>query len=186
MTQENQIKIIELHNLGVTQVKIAEQLGISRQTVARYLKTEQNDNMIGKIFGQLTVLERDYSSHKDNNKYYKCQCSCGKICIVRGNSLRTGHTKSCGCLQKKKASEIGNHNVENLIGQKFGKLTVLSRSENSKNNRVVWHCKCECGNECDILAYNLKNGNTQSCGCLLSINENKIAHILNEKHINYK
>jgi len=33
----------------------------------------------------------------------------------------------------------------NLIGQKFGKLTVIEETKERKNKSVVWICKCECG-----------------------------------------
>ena len=52
-----------------------------------------------------------------------------------------------------------------LIGQRFGRLTVVSRAEN-KCGRTNWNCKCDCGNERDILAINLTRGFTKSCGCL--------------------
>ena len=58
---------------------------------------------------------------------------------------------------------------ENLIGQKFGKLTVLYRDEDrvsaSGKKSVIWHCKCDCGNEVNVKAANLKRGSTKSCGC---------------------
>lgn len=60
-------------------------------------------------------------------------------------------------------------NFIDLTGKKFGKLTVISRAENrvSKNGKkqAVWHCRCECGNEKDILASNLTRGLSKSCGC---------------------
>jgi len=54
-----------------------------------------------------------------------------------------------------------------LTEQKFGKLTVIKRGENTKNGRVQWLCQCDCGNPELVLvrADCLKNGNTQSCGC---------------------
>lgn len=56
--------------------------------------------------------------------------------------------------------------LEDLRGKKFARLLVESRAENSKNNRAQWNCLCDCGNRIVALSYNLKNGNTQSCGCL--------------------
>ena len=53
-----------------------------------------------------------------------------------------------------------------LTGQKFNRLTVLERVENDKNGCVRWLCRCDCGNEVAVSASNLKNGHTQSCGCL--------------------
>lgn len=54
-----------------------------------------------------------------------------------------------------------------ITGRKYGRLTVLR--ENGKcNNGILWLCRCECGNEVNVLAYNLKNGHTKSCGCFQS------------------
>lgn len=55
--------------------------------------------MIGKTFARLTVLNR-CSEVKHGNIVYECQCICGNIAKVKGTFLRTGKTKSCGCLHK--------------------------------------------------------------------------------------
>lgn len=75
---------------------------------------------IGKKYGYLTVLEQ---VKKKNNSHaaYKCQCKCGNITIVLGTDLRSGKTTSCGC---KRSESKHPHNLE-LIGKKFGKLTIL-------------------------------------------------------------
>ena len=57
-------------------------------------------------------------------------------------------------------------NFVDYSGQKFGRLTVLSRAEN-KNGRTMFNCVCECGNKKAIWIESLKNGSTKSCGCLL-------------------
>lgn len=55
----------------------------------------------------------------------------------------------------------------NLIGQKFGRLTVISKVKNLKNkSRVKWLCSCSCGETPTIAACELRNGDTKSCGCL--------------------
>jgi hypothetical protein len=54
-----------------------------------------------------------------------------------------------------------------LTGQKFGRLTVIERAyPNTKNNRIKWLCKCECGKEKSIRAEDLRSGAIKSCGCL--------------------
>lgn len=57
-------------------------------------------------------------------------------------------------------------NFIDLSGQKFGRLTVVSRAEN-KGKYVAWNCLCDCGNEelVVVTGNHLKNGHTQSCGC---------------------
>lgn len=56
--------------------------------------------------------------------------------------------------------------MEDLYGQRFGRLTVVAYAGKSTSGRVKWHCKCDCGIEKPVLAHSLKNGETQSCGCL--------------------
>lgn len=53
---------------------------------------------------------------------------------------------------------------ENLLGQRFGKLTVIAPAK-SINSRAYWLCRCDCGKEKTILAGNLKDGKSKSCGC---------------------
>lgn len=64
------------------------------------------------------------------------------------------------------------NNIKDLVGQKFGKLTVISRGEDGvrKDNGkkvITWNCRCDCGNiKKNISSSNLKQGNVRSCGCL--------------------
>ena len=51
-----------------------------------------------------------------------------------------------------------------LTGQKFGRLTVIGQGAR-KQNRIMWHCICECGKSVDVLSNSLLTGNTKSCGC---------------------
>lgn len=74
-----------------------------------------------------------------------------------------------------------------LTGQRFGKLTALYPCNYKKNSSILWHCKCDCGHECDVDSYNLKSGLTKSCGCITnSIGELNIENILLNNNISYK
>ena len=53
-----------------------------------------------------------------------------------------------------------------LTGREFGRLVVLERVNNSKNNRSQWRCLCKCGNKPIVVGSYLTNGDTESCGCL--------------------
>lgn len=58
-------------------------------------------------------------------------------------------------------------NIINLTGKIFGRLTVIGQSPSrDKKGRIVWHCKCACGNERDVFGGYLRGGATKSCGCL--------------------
>jgi len=52
-----------------------------------------------------------------------------------------------------------------MIGNIFGRLTVLSESGRSNDKQKVYLCQCECGNKTTVISGNLKKGNSQSCGC---------------------
>lgn len=54
---------------------------------------------------------------------------------------------------------------KDLIGLKFGKLTVIEESGRTKKQCVIWNCKCECGNFKKIIGHNLTGKKTKSCGC---------------------
>lgn len=52
-----------------------------------------------------------------------------------------------------------------ISGQKFGRLTVLKRVENTKDGKAQWLCRCDCGNTSIVTGKCLRNGHTKSCGC---------------------
>jgi hypothetical protein len=55
---------------------------------------------------------------------------------------------------------------KNLTGQRFGKLVAEYPTDKRSGSSIKWHCKCDCGNSCEISSYSLTSGNTKSCGCL--------------------
>jgi hypothetical protein len=56
--------------------------------------------MIGKVFSRLTVISLEEKRDKHKQKMYLCKCACGNEAIVLGVRLRSGHTRSCGCIRK--------------------------------------------------------------------------------------
>ena len=54
----------------------------------------------------------------------------------------------------------------NLVGQKYHRLTVISKAESDKYNGTRWHCLCNCGNKNIVPTSKLRKGHTKSCGCL--------------------
>jgi hypothetical protein len=60
-------------------------------------------DITGQTFGRLTVLRR--SGSVCGMAAWECRCVCGNECRAVGCNLRSGHTQSCGCLQKERAAE---------------------------------------------------------------------------------
>jgi hypothetical protein len=71
-------------------------------------------NMVGLKFGRLTVL---VFSHKIKEQlYWVCNCTCGRVAVVNGSHMRSGNTKSCGCLHKDASKRVcfqTTHNESN-------------------------------------------------------------------------
>ena len=61
-------------------------------------------DLTGQKFGRLTVIKRAMDK-KYSIPYWVCQCECGNTKIIRGSSLKSGATQSCGCFNKEKTSE---------------------------------------------------------------------------------
>lgn len=53
----------------------------------------------------------------------------------------------------------------NLVGQKFGRLTILKRNFLDKHRDSHWLCQCDCGNQTTVRGMNLIRNHTVSCGC---------------------
>lgn len=53
----------------------------------------------------------------------------------------------------------------NLVGQAFGRLIVLLRSNNAADGHTTWLCRCSCGAHAIVRVDALRKGATVSCGC---------------------
>ena len=73
--------------------------------------------------------------------------------------------------------------LKDLTGKRFNRIKVVERVPNktiSGKTRVYWKCACDCGTIKEISGDSLRNGSTQSCGCLNS--ENLVGSARNYKH----
>lgn len=65
-----------------------------------------------------------------------------------------------------------------MVGNKFGKLTVIKESGRTRNRSITWECKCDCGKIVIVDGVSLRNGHTSSCGCnrYRKLNNHSIVH----------
>ena len=110
----------------------------------------------GKVFGNWKVLFRD-KENKGRAAFWKCECVCGTKKSIRSGHLLSGDSKSCGCLRER-----------DLTGLKFNSWTVLKKIE--KENPKEWLgnkylCRCDCGNEKELLGGSITSGASKTCGC---------------------
>ena len=108
------------------------------------------------------------SEYVNNKTKYLWWCLCGCQWEATGNDIQRGRwCPKCG---RKRLSE---KNSLKLSGRIFGKLTVVSRilPGGGKNK---WKCNCECGKSAVVIGSDLVSGNTKSCGCILSKQEEDV------------
>jgi hypothetical protein len=89
-------------------------------------------DMINKQFGKLKVLAED--GHLGGFLAFKCLCECGSTTTVRGSSLRSGNTTSCGCVHKTMVGNLNKkhglkHTAEYSVWQ-----NMITRCTNSNTN----------------------------------------------------
>lgn len=79
---------------------------------------KDEESIIGKRFGILTVIEINYDMSLDFTKhhYLLCKCDCGNFTSVTYKNLINNRAKSCGC-----------RNINNILGMKFNMLTAIKR-----------------------------------------------------------
>jgi hypothetical protein len=120
---------------------------------------------IGTKFGRLTVVSEPWSVKDANGRAHRfvmasCECDSEPQSYSFMN-LRSGHTKSCGCLIREATP----------IGTRFGRLTVTSEpwiviAGGRHRRRVMASCECDSEPRSYMLS-DLRGGNSTSCGCIL-------------------
>lgn len=133
---------------------------------------ESKDRVTGERFGRLVVIKRA-NARKDRHIYYECLCDCGNAVVVRGVYLKSGKTRSCGCLrnsatgprkpqEKRKMSD----KPHKRIGRTYNRLTIIDIiQEIHKPTLAV--CRCSCGNIVTKQYKNVVKGRVKSCGCII-------------------
>lgn len=119
-------------------------------------------DITNELYGDFKVIEMLYGYKFCNGKprtYCRCLGKDNNEYIIRADALRSGATTSIkGVEHKVIAKDISN--------QKFGHLLALYPTDKrAPNGGIIWHCKCDCGNEIDVQLGNLTRGHTRSCGC---------------------
>lgn len=124
--------------------------------------------IIDKVYNNLKAdkLTDQYNSY--HRRLYECTCLlCGKKRLATKQNLQRNEVKDCG-----------NHrDYKDIKNKRFGKLVavyVTDQKSHTKSRCKIWHCKCDCGNECDVHYDDLKNGKVKSCGCLKNENIQKL------------
>ena len=117
-------------------------------------------DITGQRFGMLTAIRREKS--KNGKTQWLCACDCGEERVVATSLLKSGKIRHCGCL----ANRIKYTRKLDLHEKRFGRLvTVRMTDKRTRKGSVIWACHCDCGNDVEVPADYLMQGNYVSCGC---------------------
>lgn len=119
---------IRLHRIGDCKHKISN---VKEKEKDAKEKGSRIKDEIGNIYTYLKVESFAYS--ENGLAYWNCKCKCGNSLVVRGNHLRTGAVKSCGCLNSYKEYEIEQLLKEQKI--EYKKQYVFSDLKDKNNLR---------------------------------------------------
>lgn len=125
-------------------------------------------DLAGQQLGRSMIISRVESRIDKSGKprtVWNCKCECGNEFEALADSLKRNPDLVCPECTNKNRSK---NNRINVVGNKYGRLTILDIIPNTYPTKV--RCKCDCGNEHICLQADVVNGHTQSCGCLQSIN----------------
>lgn len=117
-------------------------------------------DLTGKMFGQMTAI--NCIGSVNNQRVWRCQCSCGSFVEIEAYKLNTGKYQSCGCLRAIKTSERRRIDIS---GQRFGSLVATSANAERKQGHIMWNCACDCGGFKTVKCSDLRSGHVTSCGC---------------------
>lgn len=140
---------------------------------------------IGQKFSDLRVKGR-VSNDAANRIRLACTCSCGRDTVARVSDLRTGHTKSCGCLKIRTI----RWKMGKLAGRRVGNLFVFGKADPNARTRAStkWVCCCVyCPRILIVKATDVRKGRV--CPCLAdsySSWRNMKQRCLNLEHPQYK
>jgi len=121
---------------------------------------------LGSRFSRWLIIEKapPRPASKGPRPQYLCRCECGKEQVVLGQNLLNGASRSCGCFKRERDGAARRARIHISLGQRFGRWIVVGDLE--RHRRSTCLCRCDCGAEEQVLAQNLLNGTSQSCGCL--------------------
>lgn len=115
-------------------------------------------DLTGVRCGKLEVIkfigykETKTDTYKHVYDMWECKCDCGNNYTCPGIFIRNNRVKSCGCAKKK-----------DLTGLRFGKLVVIDYAGKNDTGKIMWNCRCDCGNYRIVRSDVLVRGEAISC-----------------------
>ena len=117
-------------------------------------------DIAGQKFGKLTAIKRCQT--RDMASYWVFQCECGYTGTYERHKVMDGSRTSCDAC--KKIVEKPKSRTPDLVGKRYGNLTVMQKAEKSNKAGTQWVCKCDCGAVVNHRGFDLEQGRIKKCG----------------------
>jgi hypothetical protein len=151
INENEKISILQLFQNGLSIKKLAQQYKVSPKKISVIINNlggnsnKRTEILKGK-FNKWLVLEK--SDKKSRDTQYKCQCDCGKISLVNGFALKSGQSKSCGCLKldKQKKTILISPEGKQIIFAGRGVTGRFIKTSNMSSliQKICYHIKGYC------------------------------------------
>lgn len=89
----------------------------------------------GKRYGRLVVIGYNNKKDRPHGASWICKCDCGNETIVRGGTLRSEKSNSCGCLRLERAFESNSFS----IGEASRNKAIANMKRNAKRRNIQWN-----------------------------------------------
>lgn len=135
-------------------------------------------DVVGEKYNRFTIIENLPSKKwgKETYKMVKAVCDCGSIRDLTYRDLKRNIAKSCGCINEERKTIVNR-------GDKYNYWTLLEEvspyldKQGNKSRKVL--CECICGKQSEIILNTLRQGTSNSCGCMTDYS-NKMGKRLTE------
>lgn len=124
------------------------------------LRMTEKEDLTGQRFGRLQILAQNMPH------FWKCQCDCGRIIILRDTLLTSHFFTSCGCSR-------ADSRKKDITGMRSGMVVALEPTEEKRRGVILWKCRCDCGKEFMTEGYKISGGYIGSCGCTRNLHQIK-------------
>lgn len=153
--------------------------GCQRKNIAK--KYFYKDITKGR-YGRLNVINTFWDNDASKEKC-ECKCDCGNFVICAKSDIMSGHTKSCGCLQRERISKSNYKDWTNYISDSGGKA-IQPLYQNNKG-QWIWEYECPlCHEYFNALPAKVNSNHTTSCGYKIkSSRERLITNYLEKNNV---
>lgn len=165
MSNEEISMVLTERNVNSITIRLSKKGLTSRSSIT----ARENDSLVGRKYGLLTVRQLHEERSKSGSRLWLCDCDCGGVAIVPAYHLKRNNVRSCGCLKKRENNPAWRGYKE--IGSAFwGGYERAARTRNIPFELTIeegWDLYLKQDRKCYFTGYEIEfslNSNHSRCG----------------------